>query len=214
VSVDDALREVAEGAHAAIPGVSSAAITIVEKERFRTAAMAGDPAQALDDAQYSSGDGPCLTAIRENHRVEVPDIAESEWLEFRIAAASNGFRSSLSLPLSAGDTQIGALNLYSRRLDPLTEPEAQAADTLATAGGAAAANLLALRRLQEMVVQLGEALESRDVIGQAKGIVMAHRKISATAAFELLVTASQHRNMKVREIAIEITETGSLDSLG
>ena len=64
--------------------------------------------------------------------------------------------------------------------------------------------------LQRLGNDLQQALLSRDVIGQAKGILMERLKITPEDAFDVLRHASQHLNVKLRELAREITETGEL----
>ena len=70
-----------------------------------------------------------------------------------------------------------------------------------------------IRQLTDKVVGLEEALVSRDVIGQAKGILMERLHLTADQAFEELRTASQRQNRKVRAIAAELADTGEWPGL-
>jgi AmiR/NasT family two-component response regulator len=65
-----------------------------------------------------------------------------------------------------------------------------------------------LQKLTDKVEGLEEALLSRDVIGQAKGILMERLHLTSDQAFEELRSSSQKHNRKVRDIAAELAATG------
>jgi GAF domain-containing protein len=210
-TLGETLQQVAVRAHGALPSCDTAAITVYVDGEYRTAAMAGTPAQSLDDAQYESDTGPCLDAHRTGQVVEVPDLERAgRWPEFRAAALEHGFASSMSLPLVVGPSRHGALNLYSTRLGPLEEPMAQLAETFARKASVAVANVVTFSKLRDTVDQLSQALDARDQIGQAKGILMARHKITADEAFQMLVDTSNRANIKVREIVKDVIATGEL----
>ena len=212
VSLDETLQQVAERAHRVISAADTAAITVYAGGEYRTAAMAGHPAQALDDAQYESDTGPCLDAHRSGKIVAVPEIERaSRWPEFRAAALANGVASSISLPLVIASNRLGALNLYCTAPGPLDPEVATLAATFAEKASVAVANVVSYRRLRDNVDQLSEALDRRDRIGQAKGILMLQHKIDADAAFGLLVSASNRANVKLRDIVEDVIATGQLD---
>ena len=127
--------------------------------------------------------------------------------EFAEAAQAHGIQSSLSLPLVAGDEGLGALNLYARTANGFP-PEDEALDVeLAAAAAIVFANASAYREAVQLSDQLGEAMQSRAVIEQAKGILMARSPhLSAENAFDLLRKASQRENVKLRDIAQRLVE--------
>ncbi|MCU1453611.1 MAG: Response regulator with antiterminator output domain [Acidimicrobiales bacterium] len=213
--LDGVLQRVAAGAHAVIPGGDTVGITVHGTDGYGTAAMAGAPGMTLDEAQYVSDTGPCLEAHRLNHVVEVPDMEHaSKWPEYRQAALDAGFHSSLSLPLTVDMQKLGALNIYSRTKGDFGPDVRAVAETFAGQAAMAMANVAVVRRLQELVAQLSEALDSRDVLGQAKGILMAQHKITANEAFAMLVEHSQRTGVKVRELAQDFVLVGDLNALG
>jgi GAF domain-containing protein len=170
-----------------------------------TVASSDHAASQLDELQYSKGDGPCLEAIRNRTPVIVADMAsEPRWGDYPQRAAGLGIRSSLSYPLLHADQTLGALNLYARDPQvPAPELQAQAAQIADNTGGALA---LALRLSSQagLIDNLQQALVSRSSIDQAIGILMAQQRCDSRTAFGLLRTASQGRNMKLRDIAAQI----------
>jgi GAF domain-containing protein len=203
-SAETTLDAVAQLAQRTIPGCDAASVTVTEGGRPRTTVSTADVAVAIDRRQYAADQGPCLEAMRNQVVVRVDTYeGESRWPAFAPAVAEHGMHSSLSLPLAALDQPIGALNLYSETAGAFVEAEpiglvfaAQAAITLA--------NATAYHRATDLAHNLTLALEHRDVIGQAKGILMAQDKVSSEEAFDILRRASQRSNRKVHELAAEI----------
>lgn len=159
----------------------------------------------LDELQYADGGGPCLQAMDTGNPVYVTDMTqEGRWGHYPGQAAAIGVRSSLSYPLVSREATIGALNLYSRnRVDPKSELEPGVQQIADLAGGALE---LALRQSHQTAVigNLQNALTSRSTIDQAIGVLMAQQRCDARTAFTLLRTASQGRNIKLRDIAAQI----------
>lgn len=164
--------------------------------------VAIDPvASRLDDVQEAARRGPCLEAIREERIIEGPDLSsESRWPEFTAEALRHGVRSSLSFQLLTGNDWDSALNLYATRPFAFTEHSRIVGRIFAAHAGIA----IEAARRQERVVNLEEALATRDVIGQAKGIIMARTGANADEAFETLAHASQHLNRPLRDVADDI----------
>ena len=133
------------------------------------------------------------------------------WPEFSTVAAKAGVHSVLAVPLVAGNEPIGALNLYSKTPGGYDEADEETAVLFSEQAAVACANAEVYWRTYSLTEHLREALESRDVIGQAKGILMARRNCTADAAFEALRQASQHRNIKLRDIAEQVVYLGDLE---
>lgn len=116
-SFDEALRRVTDLAVAAVGPADFAGISLPDGDGARTAVFTDIEAPEIDQAQYDTGVGPCLDALRTN-QVRRIDSTEQEarWPTFSRTAFDHGVLSTLSLPLAASDRRpIGALNLYSRR---------------------------------------------------------------------------------------------------
>jgi GAF domain-containing protein len=203
-SVQDFLSEVAVLAARAVADGLSCGITLQQDGRPLTVATSDLRAAQVDEVQYELDTGPCLHAMRTGQRVSVDDTAGQErWGGFSMRAAANGIRSSLSMPLSA-DGIAGALNLYAPVPRAFGPPEVRRAETFAAS--ASGALVIASRQASaaELTAQLRAALASRSVIDQALGIIIAQERCSSTRAFGILRSASQNRNVKLRDIALEI----------
>jgi GAF domain-containing protein len=210
-TLDQTLHRVASLACLSLENCDAASVTLEQSEERRTAASTDDVALALDEGQYSADAGPCLTALRTKERIVIDSIPDDRrWPVFVAAAAAHGVLSSLSLPLFYGGDVEGALNLYSRERQGFPV-EAQEHGTLfAEQASVAIANAEVYWRTYDLTQNLQSALENRDVIGQAKGILMARHGITADQAFDELRRASQRRNTKLREIADMVTLIGEL----
>lgn len=153
-----------------------------------------------------TGEGPCIDAYETRAVIESPDLtAETRWPKFiPRCLRETPVRSGLGLPLLMGDTPIGSLDLYAQTSNVFTEEDVAAAALFASH---AAVALVAARARE----QFHEALESRDIIGQAKGILMAQSHINADAAFDLLRRASQRLNVKLAQVAQDIVDENAED---
>jgi GAF domain-containing protein len=217
-TLETTMRLVLDVVVQAVGGHDAASVTLVDERGARTVAATDERAWRLDGVQYATGAGPCLHAVRTGDRVLV-DPAEasetaSEWPAFYAAAREVGLRCFVAVPLLVDGNAIGALNLFAHTdaatsrwsTDVLTLLAEQASVTLANAQRYAAATTL--------VRQLTEALESRAVIEQAKGVLMARHRVDADQAFDLLRHGSQQQNRKLRVIAAELVETAHRDEHG
>ena len=208
-ALTDVLTEIVEIAARGIPGAESTSITLLRGEDSFTAAYSGDMALAADELQYERGYGPCMDAARGNVALRVDDMtAETRWPDYAPKVVQVGVRSSLSVPLPYQGTSIGALNIYSTKLDAFSSDEAlNAGVQVAEAVAVAVVNADAHAHVVDQAHNMRVAMESRAVIEQAKGVLMAQRGIDATAAFDMLRDASQRYNRKLREIAAGIVES-------
>lgn len=146
-------------------------------------------------------EGPCIDASRTGALVDAPDLStEQRWPRFtRRCLAETPVRSGVGLPLLIGDRPIGALDLYAGSPQAFHDEDRAVAALFAT--HAAVAFEAARERLN-----YDQALASRDVIGQAKGILMAQSHINADDAFDLLRRASQRLNVKLTTVAQDIVD--------
>ena len=207
----DVLDEVVRIARRAMPGSAATSITLIRDERAFTAAYDGQLAMDLDEMQYQRGYGPCLDAGRAGALFHVPDMAvEDRWPDYAVQALERGVRSSLSVPLPFQGSSIGALNNYATRPHAFTDADVVLGEEVAAFVAIAVGNAEAAARAAEDAANMRQAMVSRAVIEQAKGILMERHKITAEQAFTLLTRASQRSNVKLRDIADELTRTGHL----
>jgi GAF domain-containing protein len=192
-----------------IPGAESTSITLIRGDQPFTAAHFGEMALAADELQYERGYGPCLDAGRGGVVLRINDMrSDQRWPDYAARVLEVGVRSSLSVPLPYQNSSIGALNSYSSRPEAFAGEESmQAGLSVAESIAVAVANADAHAQLGEQAHHMRLAMESRAVIEQAKGVLMAQRRVTADEAFELLRDASQRYNRKLRDIAAGIVES-------
>ncbi len=204
----DGLRKVAEAGCGLLANCSAASVTIIERGRAATAAYTGEIAEVLDTIQYDADDGPCLSAAREQRLVRIDDMtSDDRWPTFAGAAAERGVLSSLSIPLVlAGDARAGGLNIYGQPAGAFSADDEQLAKAFATQASAVVSNVQAYWSAFEMTRNLTRAMESRAVIEQAKGVLIARHGLGDDESFDMLRSRSQTENRKLRDIAAELVE--------
>ena len=208
--LDDALLQIADITVAAVPGAAMAGITMVNgKGKPQTAIFTDARSPRIDEAQYQADSGPCLDAWRDGRAVRLDDMrtAKGRYPEFARAAMNEQIFSTLSLPLVAGTSSLGAMNLYAEHAFAFTDVDEQSASEVATSAAVVLANATAYWAATDLTQQLRIALQSRAVIEQAKGMLMAGRTdLRPDDAFDILRRASQRENVKLRDIAQRIVE--------
>lgn len=156
----------------------------------------------VDALQYRFDSGPCLTAWHEQTTVRIDDLGvESRWPEWTAHAAELGVRSMLSVPLLSTEVSVGAIKVYSRQAGVYDLRAEEVLGLFAQQAAALLANMVALSDARRLSTELTDALANRDVIGQAKGVLMVQGAADDAVAFGLLAAASQRSNVKVHEVA-------------
>jgi hypothetical protein len=191
--VDRTLRATVRSVVMIVPGVEHVGFALCAKGalEFRST---GDPVtDELDAAQSSFGEGPSVRAGATGRHVDVPDLAAEPRLGFLARAADrHGIGAAYAQVLSVGDEVVGVLTLYAREaLD----------DRSRTFVGALAAQATVALFGAKRIAGLAQAVRSRDVIGQAKGILIERDGLDADEAFSRLVGASQSTNLKLVDVA-------------
>lgn len=182
-------------------------ITLVGEQGPYTAAHTGDLALDLDERQYAQLSGPCLQAAREKATVSVPDAAgDTRWSGWAQRAASAGVGSVLAVGLPIVDGVTGALNIYGRRPGAFDDEVTVLAQTFAGYAAVALGNAILYHRTADLARHLTAAMESRAVIEQAKGVIMAERRCTADEAFAFLTAISQDTNRKLRDVAAALID--------
>lgn len=204
-SVETALELVTRSAAAAVPGSLGAGVSVMD-ERGKRSTGASDPlVEQADALQYELDSGPCLTAWRDRVLVRVDDLrSEPRWPEWSAAVVPLNVISVLSAPLMVGPDSIGAIKVYAGRPDVFDASADRLLQLFAQQAAILLANTRSLIEARGVADQLSVALQTRDLIGQAKGILMAQGATSGDAAFAMLVSASQRSNVKVAEVARQL----------
>jgi hypothetical protein len=206
-TVGEVLARVVAAARAVLTDADLVSITMRGPDGdYTTPVRTDELADRLDELQYEHGEGPCVQATRTPGPGGSPNgnnLTGSPWPAWGPAAAALGVRSVLAVGLFPfGDPpRLGALNLYSTRRGGLDAVDRDLAVLLASHAAVAMAATQAVTAADLRAAQLGQALATRDVIGQAKGILMQRRGVSADEAFGILRRASQDLNIKLALVA-------------
>ncbi|MDT5008533.1 MAG: hypothetical protein QOH57_150 [Mycobacterium sp.] len=201
---DTLLSELTQNAVKVVPGASHAGITVADRGgSVRTAASSNGRYPALlDKLQQTHGEGPCLSAAWTQHMTRIDDLMLDErYRAFsRDVVEQTPIRSIMSFQLFADHKSMGALNFYAE------QPGAFGGDAV-EAGLILATHTALAWKLVRREEQFRSALGSRDIIGQAKGMLMERFKIDAVQAFDLLKRLSQNSNTPVAAVARQVVES-------
>jgi len=197
--VDATLDRICSLAVETVEGCQAAGISIAEGKRVTSRTTTDELPSMLDQMQTETQEGPCVDAIKEHEVFMTGSLADEErWPEFaRRAHELTGVNSILSLRLFASKDTMGSLNLYSRAPDAFDDEDIAVGSVFAAHAAVALAG--ATRE-----AQLETKADTRDVIGMAKGMIMARQEVSDDEAFDILRRASQRANVKLREVADRI----------
>jgi GAF domain-containing protein len=197
-----ALDEIAAGAAQLIPGAQYAAITVTGDDgAVATPASTHRYPEILDDVQYEGHVGPSVDAARDRVIVRIDDLTQDgRWPQYRVNALERTpIRSVLVFPLTARTHALGALGVYSDRAHAFDDAAFAVAQAYATHASLA---WDAVRRKE----QFQAALATRDIIGQAKGMIMERYGCDSDHAFDLLKRLSQETNTRLRDLARQLVE--------
>ncbi|MGY1741304.1 MULTISPECIES: GAF and ANTAR domain-containing protein [unclassified Blastococcus] len=199
---DVLLHDIVRAATTLVPGAAAASVsTVTGGTTVHSRAATGELPQRVDAVQQEVGQGPCLDTLAEHRTVRVEDMAgETRWPDFAARAAALGARSMLCFRLHVERGELGALTLYASQPHAF-DAEAEQVGLLLAAHAAIAYAGAAKRE------DLERALDARDLIGQAKGILMERYGLTGQRAFQVLVRLSNESNRKLRDIALEVVRT-------
>lgn len=202
----DTLVEIVRAAVELVPGCDEGSISVVlGRQKVTSEAASGELPEVVDALQEGLGEGPCLDSAYLHETVRVPDLAtDSRWPRFSAAAVEAGALGMMSIQLYVEGDDLGALNLFARTAGAFDD-ESEHIGLMFAAHAA-----VAYSAVQEHA-KLTRAVTTRQLIGQAQGILMERHKVTPEQAFAMLVRVSQHRNDKLRRVAEVLVESGHLD---
>ena len=205
--VDTTLTRICELAVKTVDGCEAAGISIAEGKEVTSRSTTDALPCIVDQIQSETQQGPCVDAIREHAVFITGSLSREErWPEFaKRAYDETGVQSILSLRLFAREDTMGALNLYSLQPHAFDERDVAVGSVFA----AHAAVALATAKHDE---QLENKSQSSDLIGMAKGIIIARQNVSEDEAFDILRRASQRMNVRLRELAARVVYPETADA--
>lgn len=207
-ALDEALQRLLVLATKAVDGADAVSITLKEGDGYRTSNTTSSDARAIDEAQYAGGEGPCLEAVRSSRQLQAAiGPATAHWPLFTERATALGVTAVLSTPLvNPPRTVLGALNVYSHGEDGFIDDARSTAEIIGALASVVMGSALDLRDCERLNEQLRDAVRSREVIGEAKGILMERQGCTRQEAFDMLRRASQRENRKLRDLATELVD--------
>lgn len=200
---DAVLQEITNRSVEVVEGVVSAGITLVKRRKIdRTVAPTDEVAKQFDYLQAQTGQGPCLDSAWQHRTVLVDDMLnDPRWPKLaKTVGEESPVRSSVSFELFTQADGMGALNLYA------DQPHAFTSDAVEVGYALAAHAALSFDAAQRRD-QFESALASRDIIGQAKGMIMERFRVNAAQAFNLMTKLSQDSNVPVAKVARQLVES-------
>jgi GAF domain-containing protein len=181
------------------------AITVERATGPATVASSTDAARRLDEKQYEFDDGPCLTALRHQHTVLIPDLqSDRRWHRYARAVSAEGIRSVLAVPIATDDGSGSALNCYSTRLDAFGPDTVASVEQHAVSLSRILRLALRLHAPDPYPEHLRSALESRAIVDAAVSLIRVQNRCSQETAIRLLHLASCHSNRRLHAIALDI----------
>jgi GAF domain-containing protein len=210
-TVTTALELVTALAVEALEGAIGAGVTLLDEQGRITTAAASDPVvQQADRMQYELNEGPCLSAWAQRAVLRVHDITHDDrWPRWSSAVASLGMRASLSAPLVAGGSSLGAIKVYAKQPDAFTERDEHLLTMFAAQAAILLANVQSYQSARRLSDELKDALRSRDIIATAKGIVMQREGTDEQTAFAILASAAQREHKKLHDAARAVVQSTS-----
>jgi GAF domain-containing protein len=207
-TLDSVLGHIGRAAVDALPGWDAAGATLATAERMATYGITDERVIQVDQSQYDADAGPCVDAMKSGDFKYFDGTShKDEWAEFAAAADDAGIHSVASFPLKLGGEVLGALNLYSKFEDALGPGQSEEGSVFAAQAAVTIANVKELLARSEQIEQLEDGLQTRTMIGQATGLLMAQEGLTSDEAFQKLVFVSQNANLKLREIAQRYVQT-------
>ena len=213
-SVEDSLARAVDLSVVTIEACEFAGAFLLEGDEITTRACTDPIVAEVEALRLATGEGPCLDAIAHKLTFYADELgSDPRWPNFGPEVAAKGIRSLLALPMTTDGT-LGALNLYARYPQAFGVVDRARGLLLASMAGFASSTARSHEDEARRAENLHAALVTRELIGQAQGILIERERITADQAFHVLRQASQHLNVKLREVARDLVDTGERPDTG
>jgi GAF domain-containing protein len=207
--LEEALSELTKSVTAVL-GLSGSGVTLAEEGQLRFVTAVSEASGELERNQEEHQAGPCRDAYESGRVVRVTDVRleSARWPEFSAAATRLVVAGVAGIPMRLADQIIGAVNLYSHEPRQWSDGDVAVAGVLADVATSYVVNASKLRQQEQLSEQLQEALESRVVIEQAKGITAQQNAVTIDAAYQLMRRHARNNNASLRVVAEAIVAVG------
>lgn len=202
LELTQSLQDIAERGLIALPVAEGVGVALLEDGRLGCLASTSSFVRDIDDAQYGTMQGPCVTAAAENRTVVAGSMIEQErWPDLRPQIASMGVHSALSIPLTVADVVIGTLNVYARRHNAFDDDAAARGEQYAGPAAAALHQASLLRRARLVTERIGAAMERRTIVNRTVGLLMAQDGVESAEALAMLEATAETRSEDLGSVA-------------
>ena len=194
-------------------GVSAAGVMLASPDgELRLVASSSETMRVLELFELQAQEGPCLDAFRTGDRVAHENLRSGtgRWPRFSTVALEAGFESAFALPMRLRDMTIGALNVFSVGQTPMEEADVTVARAFADLATISVLQHRAASETQIVNQQLTQALASRILIEQAKGVIFERARIDMPEAFSRLRKYARDQNLRLTDVA-QAAIDGTLD---
>jgi GAF domain-containing protein len=207
LDLTDMLTQVATFAVQAIPGADGAGLTLLEIDRADLIVKSEPFVRAIDEIQYSIGEGPCISAAASGETKRSGQLAnDPRWPRFGPRAGELGVNSALSLPLLVADGVIGAMNVYAHAPNSFDERAQQLGEKYAVSAALAVQNAQILEQASRLLGQLQAGVKNQAIIDQAIGVLRKRNGHTAGEALEQLREMSEDRKESLTIVAAAVVD--------
>jgi transcriptional regulator with GAF, ATPase, and Fis domain len=198
--IEETLTKLTSASVALVPGAEFAKISLIGNGHLRSITATSELIALLDGAQQAAGQGPCLDAVHTQKTIYCSDLrTDVRWPQFARAATTAGVHRVLSCPLDMPGVNGATLTLFGSQPGAFGRGSAAIAAMLADHAAIALFTAERERRFRT-------ALATRDIIGQAKGMLMERFDVDSARAFAMLKTISQQTSTPVRQLATSLID--------
>ena len=210
MTVQDALREIVHTTHTMFD-VDGAGLMLADADQHLRSVAASDHRFAhLEELQVRHQEGPCIEAFDVKELVSAEDLAdERRWPNFSCAAVARNVRAVLASPLPYNQDAVGVVAVLSEERRPWSAEGELALLAFTDLAALLIASMMQGEQQSDLAVQLQGALSSRQVIEQAKGVLIGQQGIPARAAYEQLRARARSERRKLSEVCAEVVTRAS-----
>ncbi|MEP6853671.1 MAG: ANTAR domain-containing protein [bacterium] len=210
MEVEDAMRSIVQTTHA-IFDVDAAGLMLADEEQhLRNVSVSDDRFAHLEDLQVRHGEGPCLSAYADKELVCAEDLNTDErWPTFSRAATQRGIHAVLASPIPFNQQPVGVVAVMSEDRHPWSPEGELALMAFTDLAALLIASMMHGQQQSALAGQLQGALDSRTVVEQAKGVLMAQHGLTPREAYERLRAEARSKRRKLAEVAGEVVEAAS-----
>jgi GAF domain-containing protein len=194
----------------AVLGLGGSGVTMAEEGQLQFVTAVTPDSKVLERSQEEHQEGPCRDAYESGEVVRVTDVRQesARWPHYSATATDLGIAGVAGIPMRDGDEVIGALNIYSREPREWSDQDIAVAVVLADVATSYVLNASKLHDQEQLSEQLQQALDSRVVIEQAKGITAQKKSVTIDHAYQLMRGHARNNHASLRMVAEAIVGVG------